>query len=180
MIADVSLTVLTKKCIDMCVQQISWIAIIFIGTALSQGITVDQLIPKFLADNGFHFISVVENATVPSKANMMLTRAIAKNGVSFIRTIDMDNYLENYSFDYLDVEIFLLDVKNDNIPTFLNSVSNTPVGRSIIFLKSFWTPSEEATFKKHLDEMRINSLFYLCVPSQNDVAWFQVITLSSG
>jgi hypothetical protein len=155
-------------------------AIICFGVTICKTMSVQQDVQTFLFDNGFKYISLVENTSLPSEANWMLTKAITKSGTSYIRTSTLNEHLKNYDFKFFDFHIFMLDIQNDDIKIMLTAVSQMPVRSSVIYIHSFWTESEEATVKDQLNEFRHDSLFFLAVASQSDVVWYQVISLKSG
>jgi hypothetical protein len=155
-------------------------AIFCIGVTICKTMTIQQNVQTFLTSNGFKYICLVENTSVPSEANWMLTKAIAKSGTSYIRTSTLNEHLKKYYFKFFDFHIFMLDIHNDDIRIMLYAVSQMPVRSSVLFIHSFWTESEEATVKEQLNEFGHDSVFFLAVASQSDVLWYQVISLKSG
>jgi hypothetical protein len=162
----------------------TWLVIICCGSAISQSatksISMQEEIQRFLAGNGFKYVSLIENSTTPSFTMTKMTLAIAKSVTSYMKTLTMNEYLKKYTFKFLDLQVFILDFGRDDINTFLRAITQAPVMSSVIWIKSIWTNSEETTFKMLLSELENYSLFYVVVSTEHGVKWYQVITLKSG
>jgi hypothetical protein len=134
----------------------------------------------FLSDNGFKFVTIIENSTMPSQTMSKITQDIVKCGTSRVRTSTMNDHMKNYAFNFIDAHIFIYDFHNDNIQTFLRIVSLTPVRLSIIVMKYHWTESMMTRFTANLNLFRLDALFYVVFSLHQSVTWHQVITLKSG
>jgi hypothetical protein len=97
----------------------------------------------------------VENATSPSKTMWKMMWSISQGGFSYMQTVTMIKYLEKYTFKFLDVQVFILDVEKDDIFTFLHVIAQAPVRSSVIWIKSFWTDLEEADFRNALKDLKL-------------------------
>jgi hypothetical protein len=106
--------------------------------------------------------------------------AIVKGRTSYIQSLTMNEYQERYTFQFHDVQVFIVDFEKDNIHSFLQVVTQAPVQSSVICIKSLWGDSQEAELKNALDEFKLDSLFYLAVSSEHAIKWYRVITLKSG
>jgi hypothetical protein len=109
-----------------------------------------------------------------------MTKSVAKGGSSYLQTSTISKYVQKYVFQFVDLHVFIVDVLKDKVQTLLNAVSHRPVRLSIVVLKTLWMDSEMTIFKNNLYRFKLDSQFYLVVPSENGVTWFQVITLKSG
>jgi hypothetical protein len=165
----------------------TWTAIFCCKAAKShdatKNTTIQEEIHMFLAQNGFKYVTLVENSTTPSEAKSKMTWTIAKGGASYMRSFTMNEYrekTEKNTFKFLDLHVFIMDVENDEVDTFLHAMTQAPVKSSVIGIKSLWRDFEEADFKNTLDNFKLNSLFYLAVTSEQSVKWYQVITITSG
>jgi hypothetical protein len=156
----------------MWLKHFPWIVIIFCKTASSQiGIknaTVEESVQRFLADNGFKYITLIENSTVPSVTRV--ARTIAEGGTLYMRAMSMTKYLEKYTLTFLDTQVFIVDAENDNTNTFLHLLTRAPIVRSsVICIKSLWSRSQKARWEKSMDELELDSLFYLVVSTGREV-----------
>jgi hypothetical protein len=142
--------------------------------------SIEEGVKRFLVDNGFKYIRLIENSTSHSVTKLKMTWTFARNSTFYLQTLTMNQYLENYSFQLLDVQVFIFDVKNDNIITFLHEIAHAPVRSSVIYIKYVWTQSEETYLKRTLMELKLDLLFYLAVSSDDGVKWYQIVTLKSG
>jgi hypothetical protein len=142
--------------------------------------TVTWELQQFLNDNGMNYVSIVENSTAVSNLQQKLARAIAMSGVAYSKTSKMVDYLQKYVYRYLDVQIFIIDIKQDNISQFLHALTGAPVKTAILFCKTNCLALEETTIRDHLQIFGRDSMFYLFVPSASGISWYQVITLRSG
>jgi hypothetical protein len=159
--------------------------LIFCGEAArshnaTKGTDIQEDMQRFLSNNGFKYVTFIENSTSPSETMVKMVRTIAQAGTSYLQTLTMYEYPKTYTFQFLDVQVFIMDVQNDDIYSFLHAISQAPVRSSVLCTKSAWTDSEETYFKKTLAEFKHDSFFYLAVSSEVMVNWFQVITLKSG
>jgi hypothetical protein len=148
--------------------------------SLTEMATIRLEVKKFISDNGFKFVNLIENSTMPSQTISKITQDIVKRGTSRVRTSNIIAHMTNYAFNFMDTHIFIYNIHNDNIQTFLRIVSLTPVRSSVIVMKYLWTESMMAIFKSNLDLFRIDALFYIVLSSHQGVTWHQVITLKSG
>jgi hypothetical protein len=137
-------------------------------------------VPKFLSDNGFKFVTLIENSTMPSQTMSKITGDIVKRGTSRVRTSTMNAHMTNYAYNFIDANIFLYDIQNDDVQTFLLYVSLAPVRSSVIVTKYLWTESMMIILRRNLDLFRLNALFYFVLSSHQGVTWYQVTTLKSG
>jgi hypothetical protein len=103
-----------------------------------------------------------------------------KSGEIYARSYTMDNYMKQYYFRYMDVNIFLFDLINDNFVPFLSALARAPVKSTIILLKADWTALQEQGIINKLTKFAHDSIFYLSVPSISVITWYQVITMRSG
>jgi hypothetical protein len=160
------------------------IAIACVRTVISEKCTgikiIQQEVEKFISDKGFKFVTMIENSTMPSRTMSKITQDFVKHGTSSVRTSTMNAHMANYAFNFMDAHIFIYDIQNDNVQTFLRIVSLTPVRSSIIVMKHLWTESMIKNFKINLDLFRLDALFYVLLSSHQGVTWHQVITLKSG
>jgi hypothetical protein len=144
-------------------------------------IAVFQLnVHTFLSDNGFKFVTMIENSTMPSQTMSKITQDIVKCSTSHFRTTTMNAHRTNYAFNFMDAHIFIFDIQNDDIQTFLHIVSLTPVRSSVIVMNYLWTESMMTIFKSNLYSFRSDALFYIVLSSHHGVTWHQVIILKSG
>jgi hypothetical protein len=97
--------------------------------------TIQLDVQKFLSDNGFKFVTMIENCTMPSQTMSKITQDIVKRGTSLVRTSFMIAHMTNYAFNFIDAHIFIYDIQNDNIQTFLRIVFLTPARSSVIVMK---------------------------------------------
>jgi hypothetical protein len=137
-------------------------------------------VPKFLSDNGFKFVTLIENSTMPSQTMSKITGDIVKRGTSRVRTSTMNAHMTNYAYNFIDANIFIYDIQNDDLQTFLHYVSLAPVRSSVIVTKYLWTESMMIILRRNLDLFRLNALFYFVLSSHQGVTWYQVTTLKSG
>jgi hypothetical protein len=160
------------------------LAIACSGTVTSEKWTetaIFQLdVAKFLSDNGFKFVTMIENSTMPSQTMSKLTQDIVKHGTSRVQTSTINTHMINYAFNFMDTNIFIYDIQNDNIQTFFSIISLTPVRSSVIIMKYLWTKSMMTILKRNLELFRLDALFYIVLSSHQGVTWHQVITLKSG
>jgi hypothetical protein len=147
---------------------------------LAEIATIQLDLHKFLSDNGFKFVTLIENSTMPSQTMSTVTQDIVKRRTSRVRTSTMNAHMTNYAFNFIDAHIFIYDIQNDDVQTFLRIASLTPVRSSIIVMKYLWTASMMTIFKTYLDLFRLDAFFYILLSSHQGVTWFQVITLKSG
>jgi hypothetical protein len=172
-------------------QQVILLIIISFTTAIThntmENTTIQEAMHRFLNDNGFKYIYLVENSTSLStllssssvtKVNMAWT--ILRGGTSYMQALTMDEYIKTYIFKFQDVVVFIMDINKDNITTFLHAITQAPMRSSILCIKSIWTDSQESYFKRTLNKLKLDSLFYLAVSRKHKVKWYQVITLKSG
>jgi hypothetical protein len=162
----------------MGLQLVTFLLIISCKTAISQ--TIQEGVQRFLDNNGFKYISLIENSSLPSETNVKMTRAIVKGGTSFMQSMTLYKYLETYTFTFLGTHIFILDVEKDNVDTFLQAITKAPVRSSVICVKSVWTDKEKANFQSSLKNHGLDAFFYFVVMSEHDFTWYQIITLKSG
>jgi hypothetical protein len=142
--------------------------------------TIQEEMQMFLADNGLKYVTLIENSTTPSATKSKMAWAIVKGRTSYVQSLNMNEYRERYTFQFHDVQVFIVDFQKDNIHTLLQVITQAPVQSSVIYIKSLLGDSYIAELKKALDEFQLDSLFYLAVSSEYAVKWYQVITLKSG
>jgi hypothetical protein len=142
--------------------------------------TIQEEMQMFLADNGFKYVTVIENSTTPSATKSKMSWAIVKGRTSYIQSVTMNEYRERYTFQFHDVQVFTVEFQKDYFHTLLQVITQAPVQSSVICIKSVWGDSEVAELKNALNEFKHDSLFYLAVSSEHNIKWYQVITLKSG
>lgn len=59
--------------------------LMWIGSADSSRELPEQEVRTFLSDNGFRYVTLVENSTVPSKTGKLISWELGKSGTSFTR-----------------------------------------------------------------------------------------------
>jgi hypothetical protein len=153
-----------------------WIIIICCETAsfhkATQNAPIEEEMTTFLGDNGFKYVTLIENATTPSETKLKMTHTIVKDSTAYVRSLTMNEYQEKYTFRFLDAQVFFMNFEKDNIHIFLQAITRAPVQSSVLCIKSFWTDYEETNFKNILKEFKQDSLFYLSVSSEPDVKWY--------
>jgi hypothetical protein len=168
----------------MLLKRLTWLVIIWCNAARSQNAkmntSIEEEMQMFLADNGFKYITMVDNATRPSETKSKIIRTISKRRTSYIRSLPINDYQEKYTFRHLDSHIFIMNVNNDEITIYLHMITQAPVQSSVICIKSLWGESEKNKLKSALGDFKLDSLFYLAVSLENNIKWYQIITLKSG
>jgi hypothetical protein len=87
--------------------------------SLAKSTAIQENIQAFIADNGFKYITMIENSTRSSETNLRIALKIATDGTSYLRTLTMDKYQEEYTYKHLDVQIFMFDIQGRDSPIFL-------------------------------------------------------------
>jgi hypothetical protein len=141
--------------------------------------TVEWSLHQFLCDNGMKYVSIVENCTVVCNQQQQIAFIAAKSGSIYARTSTIDNYMHQYYLHYLDVQIFIFNMLNDDFGQFLHALTKAPVASTLIFIRANWT-LVETRIRKNLIEFARDTMFYLIVSSTSEISWYQVITMKSG
>jgi hypothetical protein len=142
--------------------------------------TVEWKLHQFLKDNGIKYVTIMENCTNVCMQQQKIAFIVAKAMSIYARTSTMDNYMEQYNFKYLDMQIFIFNPWNDDLGKFLYALTKAPVESILIFCRADWTPSVEMVVRSRLKEFAHDSMFYLVISSSSGISWNQVITLKSG
>jgi hypothetical protein len=141
--------------------------------------TVEWRLHQFLRDNGMKYASIVENCTVVCKQQQQIAFIAAKSGSIYAKTSTMDNYMDQYYLHYLDVQIFIFNMCNDDFGQFLHALTKAPVESTVILIRANWT-SIEMRIRTNLIQFVHDTMFYLVVSSTSAISWYQVITMKSG
>ena len=140
-------------------------------------------VQAFLRDNGFKYVTLVENSTAPSANARKLSTYLYERAHLYLRHAALERYAELHHNFNVDFQIFLFDPSNEEIDHLLKTMQRTKVKRSILLIKP-WKNGYEDDLRSHL-EAKPNIFFFMAhlLDSSNQgvlISWQQVLTLETG
>ena len=134
---------------------------------------VDDEVAMFLADNGLKYVNLV--GFTSSRC-----QDIAKKGETFLRFLDASQYLEmGYNF-HMDADVILIGSIEEVNLDLIMALTKDKIQRTLIVVQQQSSESKMSVFRQALQNMKMNSIFYLLIFHPTDTVWYQAITLKSG
>jgi hypothetical protein len=85
------------------------------NTSGTSNYTVEWKLHQFLSDNGIKYVTIMENCTILCMQQQKIAFIAAKSMAIYTRMSTMYHYMEQYYFKYLDMQIFIFNLWNDDL-----------------------------------------------------------------